>query len=223
MPLIEVGQPAPEFSLRDQFGKSRSLSDYRGRTVVIFFYPEDDTPVCTVEACQFRDHHEDFTKIKAVVLGISPQSVDSHKAFADKHALAYTLLVDEPGPGGVPPTCAAYGTWGEKNMYGKLVVGMLRTTYLIAPDGTVARRWDRVKTPGHAQAVLLAAKALHSGESLTVLGKPKVVKKKVGKKKTRSQAGHASYSGVLSTKGKNTRNKSTATQANARQSRSRGK
>jgi peroxiredoxin Q/BCP len=223
MPLIDVGRPAPPFSLPDQRGKTRSLSDYQGRAVVLFFYPEDDTPVCTGEACQFRDHHDAFAKIKTVVLGISPQGVDSHKAFADKHGLTYTLLVDEPGPDGVPPMSAAYGTWGEKNMYGRIVVSMLRTTYLIAPDGTVARRWDRVRTPGHAEKVLEAARALHAGEKLTILGKEQTLKGKPAKKTTRDQGGHAGYSGVLSTKGKKTRNRSTAAQAGAKQKRTRGK
>ena len=95
MPLIEVGSLAPDFSLKDQAGKHRALKDFRGRMVVLYFYPEDDTPLCTGQACQFRDHHPDFTKVKAVVLGVSPQDVASKEMFAEKHALPFILLADD--------------------------------------------------------------------------------------------------------------------------------
>ncbi len=136
------------------------MSDYRGRVVVLYFYPEDDTPLCTAQACQFRDHFPDFSKIKATVIGISPDGVESHRAFVDKHALPFTLLADPPGPDGTPAVCAMYGAFGEKNMYGKKVVAMLRTTYIIGADGRVAHVWPRVKTPGHAAAVLQAVREL---------------------------------------------------------------
>ncbi|QOI99454.1 MAG: peroxiredoxin [Phycisphaeraceae bacterium] len=202
MPLIETGKPAPAFTLKDQHGKSHALKDYRGQTVVLYFYPEDDTPLCTAQACQFRDHHPEFTKIKAVVLGISPQGVDSKRAFADTHALPFTLLADDAGGPAGPKVSVLYGAWGDKNMYGKAVRGMARTTYLIGPDGKVVRRWDRVKTPGHAAAVLGAVKALQSGERLTVLGTPKKVPPAKAKKTTRTQGGHAGYSGIAATRGK---------------------
>lgn len=204
MPLIDVGHPAPDFSLKDQHGKSHKLSDYRGRIVVLYFYPEDDTPLCTGQACQFRDHYPEFTKIKAVVLGISPQGVESKRAFADKHALPFTLLADDKPSDSGPPTCVAYGVWDEKNMYGKIVTGMLRTTYIIDTEGKVARRFDRVKTPGHVAAVLGSVKMLHAGELLTFVGKSKKDVKSEAKQGTRTQAGHAGYSGV--TGNKNTHN-----------------
>ncbi len=206
MPLIDVGRAAPEFSLKDQAGKTHRLSDYRGRTVVLYFYPEDDTPLCTAQACQFRDHHPDFTKIKSVVLGVSPQDSASHARFAAMHALPFTLLADGAPAGGGPAVCERFGVWREKTMYGKKVTGMVRTTYLIGPDGKVARRWDAVKTPGHAARVLEAVRALHRGEKLSVLGTPRVIKKaKPARQKTRTQGGHPGYSGVAGSKGKKTR------------------
>ncbi|MCC6426111.1 MAG: peroxiredoxin [Phycisphaerales bacterium] len=208
MPPIEVGQLAPEFALKDQSGKTRSLSDYRGRIVVIYFYPEDDTPLCTTQACQFRDHHPDFVKVKAAILGVSPQDVESHLAFARHHALPFPLLADVPDASGSPGMCVRYGVWREKNMYGKKVVGMVRTTYLIDAQGRVARRWDSVKTPRHSETVLAAALALHRGERLTVMGKPKAIKRdRHPRQKTRTQGGHRGYSGVPTSKGKKTRQK----------------
>ncbi len=160
MPPIDPGQPAPPFTLRDQHGTRRTLREFRGRPVVLFFYPEDSTPLCTKQACQFRDMHAEFAALGVAVLGISPQDVASKHTFAAEQRLPYPLLADAPGDGGEPPVSLAYGAFGDKNMYGRIVRAMLRTTYLLAPDGTVARRWDRVKTPGHAQAVLDAARAL---------------------------------------------------------------
>ncbi|MBS0198014.1 MAG: peroxiredoxin [Planctomycetes bacterium] len=151
---IPVNSPAPDFSLPDQAGKKHRLKDYRGKYVVLYFYPDDDTPLCTTEACQFRDGHADFAAHNAVVLGVSPNTPAEHDAFAAKFSLPFPLLADVPAKNAKPPVCEAYGVWGEKNMYGKIVVGMIRTTYLIDPKGNVAHRWDRVKTPGHAQAVL---------------------------------------------------------------------
>jgi peroxiredoxin Q/BCP len=205
MPLFDAGTLAPDFSLKDQFGKSRSLKDYRGRIVVLYFYPEDDTPLCTGQACQFRDHHPDFSKIKAVVIGISPQGVASKRAFAEKHALPFILLADDQlGPKG-PKVSVQYGAWGEKNMYGKIVRGMMRTTYLIDTTGRVVRRWDRVKTPGHAAAVLAAVKALHAslkaGTSIEHKS-PNHKVKAASRQRTRTQGGHAGYSGVHGVKGK---------------------
>lgn len=167
MPLIDPNTPAPNFTLRDAHGQKHSLSSFRGRAVVIYFYPEDDTPLCTNQACQFRDHHPDFSKIGCDIIGISPDDAASHAAFASKFALPFTLLADEPDAKGNPKVSTLYGAWGDKNMYGNIVRGMLRTTYLIAPDGVVAKVWSRVKTPGHAAAVLAAVKQLHTGEKLT--------------------------------------------------------
>lgn len=160
MPLIEVGQAAPAFSLRDQHGKKHTLKQYRGGPVVIYFYPEDDTPVCTNQACGLRDVHADLSKLGVAVIGVSPDSVESHDAFARKHRLKFTLLADVPGKDGSPPVCTAYGTWGTKKLYGNTFIGLLRTTYLIDAKGTVAKRWDSVRTPGHAERVLKAVQEL---------------------------------------------------------------
>lgn len=204
MPLIEVGAKVPEFSLQDQHGKWHALSDYRGRIVVLYFYPEDDTPLCTAQACQFRDHHPDFAKIKAAVIGISPQDSLSKARFAAGHALPFTLLADPARPGGSPPVSSRLGAWREKSMYGNKVVSIVRTTYLIDAEGRVARRWDSVKTPGHAAAVLAAVKALHKGESPLGIKGPRPVRSAQPRQRTRTQAGHAGYSGVSQSRGKKT-------------------
>jgi peroxiredoxin Q/BCP len=160
MPVVEVGARAPAFTLRDQTGAGRSLSEFRGRPVVIYFYPEDDTPLCTRQACGLRDVHAEMRELGAGVIGISPDTVESHAAFAKKFSLPFILLADVPDAKGTPRVCRKYGVWGEKPMYGKTVIGILRTTYLIDANGRVARRWDRVKTPGHAERVLEAVRAL---------------------------------------------------------------
>lgn len=160
MPTIDVGSPAPAFTLRDSHGKKHALADFKGRPVVIYFYPEDDTPLCTTQACQFRDAHPDFSNLNCQVIGISPDDAAAHAAFAVKFKLPFLLLVDDKLPSGEPKISTLYGAWGDKNMYGNIVRSTLRTTYLIGPDGKVAHRWDRVKTPGHAAKVLAAVKQL---------------------------------------------------------------
>jgi peroxiredoxin Q/BCP len=167
MTAIEIAAKAPDFALRDQAGKMHTLKDYAGHVVVLYFYPKDDTSGCTAEACQFRDHLPDFRKIKAVVLGVSPDDEASHQRFAGKHALTFTLLADVPGPDGTPQACAAYGVWEQKSMYGRQYMGVVRTTFLIDGEGKVVRRWDHVKVPGHVGEVLAAVKVLHSGGTLT--------------------------------------------------------
>ena len=160
MPLIEAGKKAPAFTLADQRGEKHALKDYahggRGASpVVLYFYPKDDTSGCTKEARQFRDSAAEFGDLGAIILGVSPDSEESHAKFADKHSLNYTLLAD-PGA----KVCDKYGVWREKSMYGNKYMGVVRTTYLIAPTGKVAQRWDRVKVPGHADAVLRALRDL---------------------------------------------------------------
>ncbi len=155
MPLIDEGRKAPAFSLRDQNGKAHALKDYAGRPVVLYFYPKDDTPGCTKEACAFQAALPAFEKLQASVLGVSVLDTDSKARFAAKHALTFPLLADEDH--GV---AEKYGAWQEKSMYGKTYMGVARITYLIDGTGTVVRRWDGVKPDAHADEVLEALRAL---------------------------------------------------------------
>ena len=139
-PGIGVGDPAPDFALPDPSGRTVRLGDYRGRkAVVLYFYPKDDTPGCTKEACGFRDLWKDIRKAGAVVLGVSADGGESHRKFADKCHLPFTLLSDPDRK-----TMKAYGAYGEKMMYGKKTVGVIRSTVWIGPDGVVRRHWARV-------------------------------------------------------------------------------
>jgi peroxiredoxin Q/BCP len=149
MSLIDVGKKAPAFSLKDQHGKTHKLSDYAGKSVVLYFYPKDDTPGCTKEACSFQEHLPVFAKGKAVVLGVSILGSDSKAKFADKYQLTFPLLADEDHA-----VAEKYGVWQEKSLYGRKFMGIARTTFLIGPDGKVLRRWDNVKVPGHTEDVL---------------------------------------------------------------------
>ena len=154
--MIEVGKKAPAFHLADGDGAKHRLSSFADQYVVLFFYPKDDTSGCTKEACAFRDLQPDFSKVKAAVFGVSPDPVASHAKFATKYDLNFPLLADEKNVDGTPPLCEKYGVWQEKSMYGKKYMGVVRTTYLIAPGGKIIQRWDKVKVPGHAEAVLEA-------------------------------------------------------------------
>jgi peroxiredoxin Q/BCP len=156
MSLIDPGSKAPAWSLLDKDARPHVLKDYSGAFVVLYFYPKDDTSVCTNQACTFRDLLPRFRRANAAILGISPDSSESHAAFAKKHKLNFTLLADPPGPTKTPKVCSAYGTWAEKSMYGRKYMGVVRTTYLIDPEGIVVRRWDRVRVTGHADQVLEA-------------------------------------------------------------------
>ena len=149
MPLIEEGHKAPAFTLKDQAGKTHSLKDYAGKPLVLYFYPKDDTPGCTTEACNFRDALPDFSKVKATVLGVSVLDTASKAKFAAKHKLNFPLLADEDHQ-----VADKYGAWQERSLYGRKFMGVARTTYLIAPDGKVEQRWDKVKVDGHADEVL---------------------------------------------------------------------
>jgi peroxiredoxin Q/BCP len=161
MALIEPGKRAPNFTLADQHGERHTLGKYRGRVVVLCFYPKDETPDCTIQACQFRDHHPDFSKVDAAVLGVSPDGADAHALFAENHDLDFPLLADRPRElGKAPEVSAAYGAWREKTLYGRKHMGIVRTTYLIDENGVVRRRWDRVKVTGHAAEVLATVKLL---------------------------------------------------------------
>jgi peroxiredoxin Q/BCP len=155
MPLIDVGRKAPAFTLEDQDGRTHRLADYAGKPVILYFYPKDDTPGCTKEACAFRDTLPRFRTSKAVVLGISGQSQASKAKFAEKYQLNFPLLADEKYE-----VAEQYGAWQKKLLYGRTFMGVSRTTYLIGPDGRVAKRWDKVKVDGHADAVLKEVDAL---------------------------------------------------------------
>lgn len=158
MPFIDVGQKAPTWSLYDQDGVSHSLKDFAGKFLVLYFYPKDDTSVCTAQACSFRDALPKFKRSQAAVLGISPDDQASHTKFIKKHKLNFTLLADPKQDSDVPKVCNAYGVWAEKSMYGRKYMGVVRTTYLIGPDGKVLHRWDKVRVAGHADDVLDAVR-----------------------------------------------------------------
>jgi peroxiredoxin Q/BCP len=145
---IEEGKKAPAFALQDQDERTVRLSDFAGRWVVLYFYPKDDTPGCTTEACEFTDGIEDFEGLDAVVLGCSPDTPEKHRNLIAKYELEVRLLSDP-----THEVMEAYGAWGEKNMYGKVTVGVIRSTVIIDPDGRVAHRWKRVKAKGHAEKV----------------------------------------------------------------------
>jgi peroxiredoxin Q/BCP len=145
---IEEGGKAPGFKLPDQDGTLVSLSDYEGKWVVLYFYPKDDTPGCTTEACEFTAGIADFKGLSAEVLGCSPDSPETHRKFISKYDLGVRLLSD-PDHG----VMEIYGAWGEKNLYGRVTVGVIRSTVIIDPEGRVAHRWKRVKARGHAEKV----------------------------------------------------------------------
>jgi peroxiredoxin Q/BCP len=151
-----IGDKAPSFSMQAEDGSILTLKDFIGKKhVVLYFYPKDDTPGCTVEAKEFRDHADAFETAGAVIIGVSKDSIQKHCKFIEKHALNFHLGSDENGT-----VCEDYGVWVEKNMYGKKYMGIARETFLIAKDGTIAAHWPKVKPAGHAEAVLEALHAL---------------------------------------------------------------
>jgi thioredoxin-dependent peroxiredoxin len=149
--MIEPGTSAPDFTLPDQDGNDVSLSDLRGQTVVLYFYPKADTPGCTTQACGIRDHRADYEAAGAVVLGVSPDPVDAVKKFADKQSLNFRLLADADHA-----VCDLYGVWGEKQNYGRTYMGVIRSTYIIDPDGKVAKAFPKVSPKTHDEVVLKA-------------------------------------------------------------------
>ena len=155
MAMLDVGDKAPAFSLEDQSGETVKLSDFKGKTVVLYFYPKDDTPGCTREACAFRDEHSALKKAGAVVLGVSPDSGPSHAKFAGKYKLPFPLLADTDHA-----VSEKYGAWGEKTLYGRKFMGITRSTFLIDPSGKVARVWPKVKVDGHVDQVLEAIREI---------------------------------------------------------------
>ena len=148
---IAAGAPAPDFTLQDDRGENVRLSSFRGQPVVLYFYPKDDTPGCTKEACSFRDRNSELAARGASVLGVSPDDVASHARFRDKFGLNFPLLADPEHR-----VAEAYGAWREKNLYGRKSMGIQRSTFLIGPDGVVRRAWPKVAVDGHDDEVLAA-------------------------------------------------------------------
>jgi len=152
---IEAGSKAPAFTLKATDGSKVKLADLKGKPVVLYFYPKDDTPGCTTEACAFRDRKSELGELGAVVLGVSPDDVSSHEAFSQKFDLNFPLLADTDHS-----VAEKYGAWREKNMYGKKSMGIKRSTFLIDADGFVAKVWKAVKVDGHDDQVIEALKSL---------------------------------------------------------------
>lgn len=147
--MLSIGDPAPDFTLADADGNSVKLSDFNGKKVVLYFYPKDDTPGCTKEACGFRDAQDEYGEANAVVIGVSPDSEKSHQRFRDKYDLPFLLLADPDRQ-----AIEAYEVWKEKNMYGKKYMGVERSTFIIDEAGVVQEILRKVKVEGHVQAVI---------------------------------------------------------------------
>ena len=151
MARLDVGAKAPGFTLKNQSGDQVALRDFAGRRLVVYFYPADDTPGCTTEACQFNDELANFKNLDVDVLGVSPDLADDHVAFRAKYALTFDLLSDPN-----KKVMASYGAYGEKMFYGKKVIGVIRSTFVIGPTGRIEHAWYGVRTDGHAARVLAA-------------------------------------------------------------------
>ncbi|SHN28720.1 thioredoxin-dependent thiol peroxidase [Gracilibacillus kekensis] len=146
---VEVGQAVQDFQLTNNKGETVKLSDYTGKHVVLYFYPKDDTPGCTTEACDFRDNYESFQDLNAVILGVSPDSEESHKKFIDKHDLPFELLVDED-----KEVAEQFGVWQLKNKFGKEYMGIVRSTFIIDKDGVLQQEYRNVQVKGHVEKAL---------------------------------------------------------------------
>ena len=155
--MLEIGETAPDFSALDQNEETLSLRDFRGSWVVLYFYPKDNTSGCTTEACEFTESIEAFRDLNAEVIGCSPDSPERHRNFIEKHGLKLRLLSDPEHQVMTP-----YGAWGEKKSYGKTVVGVIRSTFIIDPEGRIAHRWKSVRAKGHAAKVREKLENLHS-------------------------------------------------------------
>ncbi|HUX42511.1 MAG TPA: thioredoxin-dependent thiol peroxidase [Rectinemataceae bacterium] len=149
--MLKAGDKAPGFSLEDASGKARSLAEWKGRKIILYFYPKDDTPGCTKEACGFRDRHAEITSKGALVVGISADKPASHARFAEKYGLPFVLLSDPEHK-----ALEAYGVWGEKKLYGKVFMGISRSTFLIDEEGRIEKAWPKVSPEGHAEELLEA-------------------------------------------------------------------
>ncbi|WP_174615976.1 thioredoxin-dependent thiol peroxidase [Virgibacillus ihumii] len=150
---VEAGKQAPDFTLPNQDGNEVSLSDFKGKSVVLYFYPKDMTPGCTTEACDFRDAQESFSELDAVIIGVSPDPVERHQKFIDKHDLPFLLLADEDHK-----AAEAYGVWKLKKNFGKEYYGIERSTFIIDPEGTIQEEFRKVKVNGHVEEALASIK-----------------------------------------------------------------
>lgn len=146
---VEVGQLAPDFTLKASNGQDVSLSDYKGKNIVLYFYPKDMTPGCTTQACDFRDQHEQFTDVNAVIVGISPDPIERHHKFIEKHGLPFILLADEGNE-----AAEKYGVWKLKKNFGKEYMGIERSTFIIDQEGKLVKEWRKVKVKGHVEEAL---------------------------------------------------------------------
>lgn len=146
---LQAGDKAPAFSVKNEKGETLSLKDFKGKKLVLYFYPKDDTPGCTAEACDLRDNYEQFLNNGYAILGVSPDNATKHQKFIDKYELPFSLLADEDHAVSI-----AYGTWGEKSMYGKKYMGILRTTFIIDEKGTIEKVIEKVDTKKHAKQIM---------------------------------------------------------------------
>jgi peroxiredoxin Q/BCP len=165
MSIPAVGDAAPEIALPDETGRVHRLADQRGRWTIVYFYPKDDTPGCAAEACEFRDANDTIRERGADVWGISPQPASSKKAFREKFELPFVLLADEDHA-----VAETYGVWVEKQNYGKTYMGVGRTTFLVDPEGRIARTWEKVKPEGHAADVLAGLDEAQAGWGVAAVG-----------------------------------------------------
>ncbi|WP_226994146.1 thioredoxin-dependent thiol peroxidase [Myxococcus hansupus] len=191
--MPQAGDQAPAFQVPDQDGNTVTLARFAGRSVVLYFYPKDNTPGCTVEACDFRDEHSALEAAGAVVLGVSTDSTASHQKFAAKFNLPFPLLADVDHA-----LSEAYGVWGEKSLYGRKFLGITRATFLIGPDGRVKQVWPKVKVIGHVAEVLAALKG---GDSAGASGTPAAKKASAGKKVAAAKKAPAGKSAVAKSSG----------------------
>lgn len=160
---LEIGDEVPGFSLRDQDSELHRLQQYKGQVVVLYFYPKDDTPGCTKEACSFRDAEPQIRAMGAVILGVSTDGAESHRKFREKHGLPFPLLVDEGAK-----VSSMFGAWGEKALYGRRSIGMTRSTFIVGPDGKLLKVWKRAKAEGHGAAVLATLQDITNSGALSV-------------------------------------------------------
>ncbi|MDO3681683.1 thioredoxin-dependent thiol peroxidase [Paenibacillus ehimensis] len=158
MPQLQPGQPVPDFTLTAGSGESVTLSQFRGKYVVLYFYPKDMTPTCTEESCQFRDYNGQFETLNTEVIGISPDDLKSHAKFAAKYELPFLLLSDPDHT-----VCELFGVWQMKKMYGREYMGVVRSTFIVDPQGKLVREWRGVRIKGHVEQVLEAVKAAQAG------------------------------------------------------------